>query len=47
VEVVIILDIIHVLEYLWKAAKAWLPPDDPKLAQWVCDKISRPVQVPQ
>ncbi len=32
-EVVIILDIIHVLEYLWKAAKAWLPPVDPKIAQ--------------
>jgi hypothetical protein len=44
VEVVIILDIIHVLEYLWKAAKAWLPPDDPKLAQWVCDKISQLLQ---
>ncbi len=44
VEVVIILDIIHVLEYLWKAAKAWLPPDDPKIAQWVCDKISQLLQ---
>jgi hypothetical protein len=44
VEVVIILDIIHVLEYLWKAAKAWLPPDDPKIAQWVCDKILQLLQ---
>jgi hypothetical protein len=41
VEVVIILDIIHVLEYVWKAAKAWLSPDDPSLAQWVGDKISQ------
>jgi hypothetical protein len=38
VSVVIIVDIMHVLEYLWKAAKAWLPPDDPKGAQWVGDK---------
>lgn len=38
VRVVIIVDIMHVLEYLWKAAKAWLPPDDPKVAQWVSDK---------
>ena len=44
VEVVIILDIIHVLEYLWKAAKAWLSADDPKMAQWVCDKISQVFQ---
>lgn len=41
VEVVIIVDIIHVLEYLWKAAKAWLPSDDPKVAQWVCDKTAQ------
>ena len=38
VDVVIILDIIHALEYLWKAAKAWLSPDDPTVAQWVGDK---------
>jgi hypothetical protein len=44
VEVVIILDIIHVLEYLWKAGKAWLPSDDPTIAQWVCDKISQVLQ---
>ena len=44
VEVVIILDIIHVLEYVWKAAKAWLPPDDPNMTQWVCDKISQVLQ---
>ncbi len=44
VEVVIILDIIHVLEYLWKAGKAWLSSDDPQLAQWVCDKTSQVLQ---
>ncbi len=44
VEVVIILDIMHVLEYLWKAAKAWLPPDDPKVAQWVGDKTLQLLQ---
>ena len=44
VSVVIILDIIHVLEYLWKAAKAWLPPDDPQVAQWVGDKTLQLLQ---
>ncbi len=44
VHVVIILAIIHVLEYLWKAAKAWLPPDDPNVAQWVCDKTLQLLQ---
>ena len=44
VEVVIIVDIMHVLEYLWKAAKAWLPSDDPQVAQWVCDKTSQLLQ---
>src|SRR5688572_4432072 len=44
VEVVIMLDIIHVLEYLWKGAKVWLHCDDPKIAQWVYDKISQGLQ---
>jgi hypothetical protein len=38
VTVVLIVDIIHVLEYLWKAAKAWCGPDEPKQAQWVADQ---------
>jgi hypothetical protein len=42
--VVIMVDIIHVLEYLWKAAKAWLPSDDPQVAQWVCDKTAQLLQ---
>ena len=44
VSVVIILDIMHVLEYLWKAAKAWLPPDAPQVAQWVGDKTLQLLQ---
>jgi hypothetical protein len=37
--VVIILDIIHVLEYLWKAANALFDPNDANGAQWVADRI--------
>ena len=44
VRVVIIVDIMHVLEYLWKAAKAWLPSDDPKVAQWVGDNTLQLLQ---
>ena len=44
VRVVIIVDIMHVLEYLWKAAKAWLPSDDPKVAQWVGDNTLQRLQ---
>jgi hypothetical protein len=44
VRVVIIVDIMHVLEYLWKAAKAWLSPDDPKVAQWVGDRTLQLLQ---
>jgi hypothetical protein len=41
VSVVIILYIIHVLEYLWKAAKALFDPEEPNAAQWVGDKIEQ------
>jgi len=41
VRVVMILDIIHVLEYLWKAAKAQCDPEDPQAAQWVADQIEQ------
>ena len=44
VSVVIIVDIMHVLEYLWKAAKAWLPPDDPQVAQWGGNKTLQLLQ---
>src|SRR5712692_3194057 len=42
--VVMIVDIIHVLEYLWKAAKALFDPDDPKEAQWVGEQIEQLLQ---
>lgn len=42
--VVIILAIIHALEYLWKAAKALCDPDDPKAARWVGEKIEQLLQ---
>jgi hypothetical protein len=38
VTVVVMVDIIHVLEYLWKAAKAWCGPDEATQAQWVAEK---------
>jgi len=41
VSVVMILDIIHVLEYLWKAAKVRLGSDDPQGASWVAEQIER------
>jgi hypothetical protein len=41
VSVVIILDIMHVLAYLWKAAKALCDPEEPNAAQWVGDKIEQ------
>jgi hypothetical protein len=41
VSVVMILDIIHVLEYLWKAAKVRFAPDDPQGATWVAEQIER------
>jgi hypothetical protein len=42
--VIIILDIIHVLEYLWKAANALFDADDAKGAQWVADRIEQLLQ---
>jgi hypothetical protein len=44
VTVDIIVDIVHVLEYLWKAAKALFDPEDPKAAQWVGDTIEQLLQ---
>jgi len=44
VSVVIIVDIIHVLEYLWKAAKVLFDPEDPHAAQWVADQIEHLLQ---
>jgi len=39
VSVVIIFDVIHALEYLWKAAKVRFTPDDPQAAPWVAEQI--------
>src|SRR5215813_15382872 len=36
-----VIEAIHVLEYLWKAAKAQFDMEDPKAAQWVADKIEQ------
>src|SRR5207247_4542818 len=36
-----ILDIIHALEYLWKAAKVRFALDDPQAAPWVAEQIER------
>ncbi len=44
VTVVMMVDLIHALEYLWKAAKALFDPDDPKEAQWVGEKIEQLLQ---
>jgi hypothetical protein len=42
--VVIILDIIHVLAYLWKAANALFDPEDAKGAGWVADRLEQLLQ---
>jgi hypothetical protein len=41
VTLVTIVDIMHVLEYLWKAAHALFAKEDPEGAKWVSDKISQ------
>jgi len=35
VDLTIIVDIIHVIEYLWKAGRAFHPKSDPELEKWV------------
>jgi hypothetical protein len=39
--VILILDIIHAIEYIWKAAWAFHDKDDPEVETWVLDKICR------
>ena len=41
VELVIIIDFIHVLEYLWKAAWSFFDKGDPKVEAWVLDRARR------
>jgi hypothetical protein len=38
IPITIIIDFIHVLEYVWKAAWCFHPEGDPKAEQWVADK---------
>ncbi len=38
VEVAIVVDLIHVLEYVWKAARCFYKEDDPAAESWVLDK---------
>lgn len=39
VELIIVLDLIHVIEYLWDAARAFHPERDPGAEQWVSEKL--------
>ncbi len=39
VEITIQLDIVHVLEYLWRAAYAFHPESTPEAEKWVEDRL--------
>lgn len=39
VKLTIVLDIIHVIEYLWEAAHVLFAEDDPKAEEWVTDRL--------
>jgi hypothetical protein len=41
VDVVLVLDIVHVLEYLWKAGWALFGKEDPKAEGWVTERLRR------
>lgn len=41
IELTIVLDIIHVLEYLWKAAWCFFPEGDPGAQEWVTERLRR------
>jgi 2-polyprenyl-6-methoxyphenol hydroxylase-like FAD-dependent oxidoreductase len=38
VEVAVVVDLIHVLEYVWKAARCFYKEDDPAAESWVLDR---------
>lgn len=40
-EITIVLDFIHVAQYVWGAAKALLPADEAEQRDWVSDKLGR------
>jgi len=37
----IVIDLVHVLEYLWKAAWSFFEPGDPDAEEWVADRAAR------
>jgi hypothetical protein len=41
VSIAIVLDFIHVLEYLWKAAWSFFYPGDPDTEHWVADQATK------
>lgn len=44
VALTIVLDFIHVLEYLWKAALCWMTPGTPEIETWVQERALRLLQ---
>ncbi|HEY5989866.1 MAG TPA: ISKra4 family transposase [Streptosporangiaceae bacterium] len=44
VTVTILIDFVHVLEYLWKAAWSFFEPGDPDAETWVADRAARILQ---
>jgi hypothetical protein len=44
VSLTIVLDFIHVLEYLWKAAHCFFPPGDKAAEPWVMERALRLLQ---
>lgn len=44
IEMTIIVDIIHVIEYLWKAGRVFYPKSGPKLEEWVQHRIGKILQ---
>jgi hypothetical protein len=43
-DITIIVDFIHVTEYVWKAAWSFFEPGDPDAGDWVADKLTRILQ---
>ena len=44
IDLTIIVDIIHVIEYLWKAGRVFHPESGPKLEQWVEHRLRKVLQ---
>jgi hypothetical protein len=41
VPITIVIDLVHVLEYLWKAAWSFFEPGDPGAEEWIADRATR------